>query len=147
MTSFFKKHARFLLYSTPLVLLCIVVFIGSLSFMLHDFGNSYFPALLSKQGIAPESVLFDIYDFNQYVWSQGYTDLLLDFYYNSPFTVTAFYPFTFIEDAYLAKAIFNGINCIALILCTYRLVNMYQVKQLWGLLFIPILFYLSLIHI
>jgi len=112
--------------------------------MLHDFGNSYFPALMVHQGITPESIIFDIYDFNQYVWNLGYSDVLLDFYYNSPFNTTAFYVLAYIEDAYLAKAIFNSINIIVLILSVIKLVQIYQPKQLWGILLIPILFYIPI---
>jgi len=50
----------------------------------------------------------------------------------------------YIEDAYLAKAIFNSINIIVLILSVIKLVQIYQPKQLWGILLIPILFYIPI---
>ena len=139
-----KKRILKSLYFLPVALFCVYIFIGALSYKLHDFGNSYFPSLLKKERIAPESIIFDIYEFNSYVWKAGYEDLILDFYYNSPFTITAFYPLTFIEDAYVAKAIFNVISCFALMYCVFLLVRMYNIKHLWGLLFIPLVFYIPI---
>lgn len=112
--------------------------------MIHDFGNSYFPAFMIHQGIAPESIIFDIYDFNQYVWNLGHKDVLLDFYYNSPFNTTAFYLLAYIKDAHLAKAVFNSINIIVLLWSVIKLIQVYKPRHLWGIALVPALFYIPI---
>ena len=64
-----------------------------------------------REGIS-HSHLFDIYEFNYYIWNLGYPDVLVDFYLNSPFTISLFYPLSFIENPYVAKAIFNFISIV-----------------------------------
>ncbi len=111
-----------LLYFSPLIIVVSYYFFDSLVFNLHDFSNSYFPARLIQDNI-PYSYLFDIYEFNSYIWSLGYTDVLGDFYLNSPFTITVFYPLSFIENAHLAKAIFNFISIFLFIWSVYILIR------------------------
>ena len=90
MNTFIKENKILLLYLLPTVFLCLYFLISSYAAPLHDFSNSYFSARLLHDDVAPETVIFDIHAFNTYIWELGYTDLLVDFYVNSPFTLTAF---------------------------------------------------------
>ena len=93
----------------PLAILMIFYLFKSWFFPLHDFSNSYFAAKLITHNNASitQNTLFDIYAFNSYAWGLGYKEVLIDYYLNSPFTLVAFLPFSFIENAYLAKLLFN----------------------------------------
>ena len=112
MKNLFERYKVTLVYFLPLLLLLSFLFWKSISFPLHDFANSYFPAHIVANSNMPETSLFDIYKFNSYIWDLGYNEVLADFYLNSPFNTVAFYPFTFLEDAYLAKSIFNVLSSI-----------------------------------
>jgi hypothetical protein len=96
-----------------------------------------------QEGISPTQ-LFDIYAFNSYIWKLGYTDVLVDFYINSPFTISLFYPLSFIENPYAAKAIFNLISIVLFCWSLYILI----LKKLEGgysiLLLLPILFFVPI---
>lgn len=128
----------------PLLLFLGYVFYRSLSFPLHDFANSYFPAHLAIYNNTPEFFLFDIYEFNNYIWSLGYNEVFADFYLNSPFNIVAFYPFAFIENAYTAKAVFNGISCILFVLSIAALIKRYGEKSHLLVYVIPVLFYVPI---
>ena len=109
-----------LLYLGPTIIVLGFYFIQSLDFNLHDFSNSYFSARMLQDDI-PHTRVFDIYQFNSYIWNLGYNDVLVDFYLNSPFTLAAFYPLSFIENPYVAKAIFNLIGIFLFIGSVYVL--------------------------
>lgn len=111
---------------------------------LHDFSNSYFPARLLHDGVAPETVIFDIHSFNSYIWELGYTEELVDFYVNSPFTVAAFYPLAYIENPYTAKLIFNCISILLFLIGLALLAKKTLGNTKWLLLAIPILFYVPI---
>lgn len=130
---------KLLLYLTPLIIIITYYFLQSLTFNLHDFSNSYFSARMIKDGISYNS-LYNIYEFNNYIWSLGYEDVLVDFYLNSPFTITAFYPLSYIEDAYLAKAIFNVFSSLFFVCSIFYLVKKKFDKKYWIFLLLPILF-------
>ncbi len=140
MAAFFTKNRKIILYLVPTALVALLFFLQALSYSIHDFGNSYFPALLLHEGRVPEDVIFDIYSFNQYAWNLGYTDVLLDFYFNSPFNVTVFYPLVFFEDAYTAKAVFNGLSILLFMYGVFLLLRMYKPRIDWKLLLIPVIF-------
>lgn len=144
MATVLQKKTKKILFLAPLVLLCLYAFIESLSYGLHDFLNSYFPALLALEGIPPESVIFDIHDFNQYAWDLGYDKALLDYYLNSPFTPTAFYLLAFFQDPFVAKVVFNIVSIFLFLAAVYRL-GLYVLKdKMWVLIFLPILFYVPI---
>jgi len=96
------------------------------------------------EGLPPEDILFDIYTFNEYTWNHGYTDALVDFYLNSPFTATAFYPFVFFEDALMAKLTFNGISILLFLNTMYRLSLHYLKENYWVLVSLPVLFFIPI---
>lgn len=132
-------------YLIPTFLVGLVFSIIVLSLPLHDFANNYFPALLATESIPPETVLYDIYDFNQYAWSKGYESVLADFYLNSPFTSTLFYPFALIKNAYYSKLIFN---LISILFFTWAL-QLFNKKYLdknnrFLLLTVPVLFFIPI---
>lgn len=135
-----KKKSQIILHLLPMAVLCLYFLYGSFSHNLHDFSNSYFAARLVTQGIPPETVIFDIYEFNNFIWNLGYKDVLVDFYLNSPFTITVFYPLSFIEDAYTAKAIFNLISIVLFIWSVCLLIKKKVNKRYWILLILPIIF-------
>jgi len=132
-----------LLYFCPLLIVLSYSFYQSLAFNLHDFSNSYFSARMIREGVSP-SHLFDIYEFNSYIWNLGYPDVLVDFYLNSPFTISFFYPLSYIENPYVAKAIFNFISIVLFCWSLYILIR----KKLEGryslLLLLPILFFVPI---
>lgn len=99
-------------YLIPTIVMGFYFSLLSLNQPLHDFANNYFPALLAVENISPETVLFDIFEFNQYAWSKGYESVIADFYLNSPFTSTLFYPFAWIKNAYYSKLLFNLISVL-----------------------------------
>lgn len=111
---------------------------------LHDFSNSYFSARLLHDGIPPETIIFDIHAFNSYIWELGYTDELVDFYVNSPFTLAAFYPLAYIENAYIAKLVFNSISILLFLAGLLLLAKKTITNSKWLLLAIPILFYVPI---
>ena len=139
-----KINGFSIVYILPLFLAIIYFLIQSFSFSLHDFSNSYFPAHIVANNNAPETILFDIYEFNNYIWQLGYDEVLADFYLNSPFNATVFYPFTFIEDAYLAKSIFNILGSLLFIISIYYLIKRYRKKALWLAMAIPVIFYVPI---
>jgi hypothetical protein len=82
---FFKQNSA--LYFIPFVAILVYCLISSINFNLHDFSNSYFSARLISDNLNSDK-LFDIYEFNNYIWNLGYDDVLVDFYLNSPFIYT-----------------------------------------------------------
>jgi hypothetical protein len=118
----------------------------SIAFNLHDFGNSYFPALMLQDGLQPEKIVFDIYDFNQFAWQKNYKNVLLDYYLNSPFCTTFLYPFLFFKDAYWAKFIFNSISIILFIFSLEILSKSFRNSAKFFLLFLPFFFQLAPRH-
>jgi hypothetical protein len=137
-------YSKRFIYILPLLLLLCYFLYQSFSFPLHDFANSYFPAHIVANYNAPEDILFDIYKFNSYIWDLGYEDVLADFYLNSPFNAIVFYPFSLIEDAYLAKVIFNGLSSLLFLLAIYSLFKKFGKRTLLLIITIPILFYVPL---
>lgn len=144
MMTFLKNNKRHILYVLPTLLLCLYFLKSSYSQPLHDFSNSYFSARLLHEGVAAETVIFDIYKFNSYIWELGYKGELVDFYVNSPFTLAVFYPLAYIKNAYLAKAIFNGFSIICFLWTLFLLARNHLKKDAWLLLFIPLLFYVPI---
>lgn len=140
----FLKNFRVSLYFVPLLLMVLYFFIQSITHNLHDFSNSYFAAKLYQEGLPLEVYLFDIYEFNSYIWGLGYNDVLVDFYLNSPFTVIAFYPLSFIENAYLAKAIFNIISILLFVVSLFYLIKRKLNRNYFILLFLPIVFFIPI---
>ena len=138
------KNNIAILYLLPLVVLLFYVFWNSISFPLHDFANSYFSAHVLARSDNQEAILFDIYEFNKYTWSLGYEEVLVDFYLNSPFTTVAFYPFVNIQDAYLAKIIFNVIGSLLFVLAVYALLKRYGKNLSWFVVAIPFIFYVPI---
>ena len=133
-------------YLFPIVLLIIFYLIRSLSFPLHDFSNSYFAADLINNVTSPEKTLFDIYAFNSYAWDAGYPEVLIDFYLNSPFTLPAFLPLTFIENAYLAKMLFNVFSSLLFIHSVFLLIKTKVSTKNYRIfiLLIPLIFYVPI---
>ena len=144
MKDLLKQNKSTLIYYLPLVLLLAYFFWKSLSFPLHDFSNSYFPAHIVNHDNEPEQTLFDIYVYNQYIWNLGYEDVLADFYLNSPFNATFFHPFSLVENAYAAKAIFNFLCILLFLFATYLLLRRFGEKTKWLLILIPILCFVPL---
>ena len=144
MKKVFEKQKVTLVYFLPLFLFLSFLFWKSLSFPLHDFANSYFPAHIVANSDVPETILFDIYQYNNYIWDLGYDEVLADFYLNSPFNTVVFYPFSLIKDAYLAKSIFNGLCSIIFLLAIYNLFKRFDKKALWLVFVLPFLFYIPL---
>ena len=144
MKMLFKNHNYWLVYLIPLALLLCYFLCNSISFPLHDFSNNYFPAYIVANSNTPEIILFDIYMYNNFIWDLGYEEVLADFYLNSPFNAVAFYPFMFIQDAYIAKAVFNILSCVLFLIAIYGLFKRYGKKTLWFVIFIPILFYVPI---
>jgi len=130
---------KFLNFLGPLIVVLGFYFFQSLDFNLHDFSNSYFSARMIREGV-PSSRLFDIYEFNSYIWNLGYADVLVDFYLNSPFTITAFYPLSFVENPYVAKAIFNLISIFLFLGSVYLLFQKKGNGKLSILLILPFIF-------
>lgn len=142
------KHLKYssritLLYISLLLVVLSYFLYQSLGFQLHDFSNSYFAAKLIRDGGSPNT-LFTIYDFNAYIWGFGYTNELVDFYLNSPFTVTFFYPLTFIEDPYIAKAFFNLFGMTLFVGCVYKLIKRINPSLNYLLGLIPFLFFIPI---
>ena len=131
------------LYFCPLLLVISYFFYQSLFFNLHDFSNSYFSARMIRDGFSPTQ-LFDIYEFNSYIWNLGYPDVLVDFYINSPFTISFFYPLSYIENPYIAKAIFNLIGIVLFIWSLNELIQKKFDRKYSILLGLPILFFVPI---
>ena len=144
MKMLFKNHNYWLVYLIPLALLLCYFLCNSISFPLHDFSNNYFPAYIVANSNTPEIILFDIYMYNNFIWDLGYEEVLADLYLNSPFNAVAFYPFMFIQDAYIAKSVFNILSCVLFLIAIYGLFKRYGKKTLWFVIFIPILFYVPI---
>ncbi len=139
-----KKFNKFpALYLGPLFFVLFYFLFQSLTYNIHDFSNSYFSAKLIRESLS-SNLLFDIYEFNTYIWNLGYTNVLVDFYINSPFTITFFYPFTFIENPYVAKAIYNLICIVLFSWSLYLLVRDKFKKRYEILFFLPILFFVPI---
>ncbi len=133
-----------IIYLLPTVAICLYFLFSSYSMPLHDFSNSYFSARLLHDGIAPETVIFDIHAFNHYIWGLGYTDVLVDFYVNSPFTLAAFYPLAYIDDPYIAKFIFNSISVLLFLVGLGLLAKQTLNNTKWVLLLVPLIFYVPI---
>jgi hypothetical protein len=88
----------------------------------------------------PYAHLFDIYEFNKYIWDLGYPDVLADFYLNSPFTTVAFYPLSLIKNPFVAKAIFNLTSIFLFIVSVYYLIQIKNSGNYYLLLVLPFLF-------
>lgn len=144
MNTFFKENNTLFAYLLPTALLCLYVLISSYSSPLHDFSNSYFSAKLLHDSVPPETVIFDIYDFNTYIWNLGYTDVLVDFYVNSPFTLSAFYPLAYVDNPYIAKFVFNGVSILLFLIGLFLLAKKNVHEHRWLLLLVPIIFYVPI---
>lgn len=129
----------------PLVLLVIYFLCISYHFQLHDFANYYFA---SKAGLEfqDSSFLYSIYSFNSYVWSLGYPEVLVDFYINSPFTITAFSPFLVFDNAFNAKLLFNVLSTVLFLILIHLLVKSKLKKKQASLFLIllPVLFFVPI---
>lgn len=130
--------SKYKLHLIPTVVVCLYFLYKSLNFNLHDFGNSYFPALMILEDQNPTDLIFDIFQFNQYVWKKGYNDVLLDYYLNSPFCSTFILPITIFKNAYFAKTFFNSISIILFIFSLEILAKSDHSKKL--ILCFPLLF-------
>jgi len=128
------------IYILPTILICLFFLIESFFFHVHDFGNSYFSSRLLLEEGRPEWILFDIQKFNEYVWSLGYENELLDYYLNSPFTLFLFYPFAFVKNAFLAKGIFNTLSIIGFLYGIILLKKWYLKDSGIILSLLPVLF-------
>ncbi|QRM89034.1 DUF2029 domain-containing protein [Lacinutrix sp. WUR7] len=144
MKNLFTKYRTTFVSLLPILLFLGYFFYKSLSFPLHDFANSYFPAYIVANASHPDTILFDIYAYNNYIWNVGYPEVLADFYINSPFNVIAFYPFVFIENAYIAKAVFNSISMLLFVFSIVALYKRYGEKSSLLLYVLPFLFYTPL---
>jgi len=144
MNNFLKQNKKTLIYLIPIGLILVYFSWKSLTFPLHDFANSYFPAHIAKNAIEPEKSLFDIYALNSYIWNLGYEEVLADFYLNSPFNATFFYPFSLIDDAYLAKAIYTVFSNLLFLLAIYVLVKRSGEKIKWLIIGLPIICFVPL---
>lgn len=122
----------------------VYFFWKSISFPLHDFANSYFPAHITNNSDTPEEILFDIYNYNRYIWNLGYEDVLADFYLNSPFNATFFYPFLSVENAFSAKIIFNFLSILLFVVALYILFGKFGKKVKWLFVLIPIICFVPL---
>jgi hypothetical protein len=144
-TGNFFNRFKLAVYLLPLVVVCFALTYAATDTVIHDYSNNYFPALLVTEGIAPESVVFDILDFNEYVWSRGYSNELTDFYLNSPFIATLFYPLALIKNASYSKLIFN-LFCLSLFALTLHIFSSNHLKKNeWpALLLIPLIFFIPL---
>ncbi len=143
-SNFFQNiNWKALLYFCPILLIFSYFFYQSLFYNLHDFSNSYFSARMIRDGVS-HSQLFDIYEFNSYIWNLGYKDVLVDFYLNSPFTISFFYPLTYIENPYVAKAIFNLIGIVLFCWSLYLLIQKKLDSRYSILLLLPILFFIPI---
>lgn len=138
------NHKRLEIYLIPLLFLCMYFTYSALSFNLHDFSNSVFAADVVKSEVAAEKIIFDMYDFNSYIWKKGYPEVFADFYINSPFNAFLFYPFTFLKEAYQAKLLFNLISCILFLIALFQLAKRELKEYKWIVLLIPILFYVPI---
>ncbi len=143
MKPFVQNNLRLLIYLVPTLLLCLYFLKVSHLAPLHDFSNSYFPAKMLQEGINPETVIFDIYEFNNYVWEQGHKEELVDYYVNSPFTLALFYPLSFIESAHSAKLAFNVLSIISFLLTLFLLAKNHLMRD-WLLLFVPVVFFIPI---
>ncbi|WP_435354592.1 glycosyltransferase family 87 protein [Emticicia sp. SJ17W-69] len=135
---------KYKLYLLPILTLCLYCLNKSFVFNLHDFGNSYFPALMLYDGQSPEKIVFDIYDFNLFAWQKGYNEALLDYYLNSPFSATFLYPFVYFKNAYSAKLFFNIISIILFILSIEILSKYIEKKNRLLIGLLPILFFIPI---
>lgn len=107
----FKKYVWYI----PLIFCVGYFLVASYNFQLHDFANYYFSATAGIEFQDP-SFIYSIYDFNAYAWLSGYEDVLIDFYINTPFTISAYHPFGLISNAYVSKLILNVLSCILFII-------------------------------
>lgn len=128
----------------PLALYCVFILYKSKDYSLHDFSNSYFPAQLAVNNIPPEDIVFDIYKFNKYAWDNLYREVLIDFYLNSPFTSTAFYPFALIDNAYTSKLLFSIISILLFLISIHILARKFIHGHEKVLFLLPILFYIPI---
>ena len=142
MSNFLQNRPAFSLL--PLAACICLIFVQSLRFPLHDFSNAYFSTrLLINQ---PESIrsIYDIFEFNQFIWELGYNEVLADFYVNSPFIMFLMYPLALLKDAYLAKAIFNIISIIFFLVALYRLFKRDDRNEVNIVLLIPLIFFIPI---
>lgn len=139
-----KNTKIILIYLLPTAALCLYFLFSSYLMPLHDFSNSYFSARLLHDGIPPETVIFDIHAFNNYIWELGYTDVFVDFYVNSPFTLSAFYPLAYIDNPYIAKLTFNSISIALFLIGLVLLAKKTLYNSRWILLVIPVIFYVPI---
>ena len=128
----------------PLALICAFWLFKSANFPIHDYANSYFPARLAAEQTPPENVVFDIYDYNEYIWGKGYENEFADFYLNSPFTSTFFYPFALTENAHQSKLVFNVLSIGVFLLGVWMLMRKYPKNTLLVGLCLPIIFFVPL---
>ena len=143
----FKKFLNIVYFpwSLPLQLVLGYFFIKSLGFPLHDFSNGYFPAYAHSHSENIDFV-WDVFQFNTYVWNLGYPEVLVDFYINTPFLIFFFQPFSFFQDAHLAKALFNLLGICIFLISLRMLLRVYIKKNLskYLLLLLPVLFFVPL---
>ncbi len=145
MYSHFKKiSTKYHLYLWPGALMCFLFLIQSISFPVHDFGNNFFPALMIHKHLQPEDFVYNVFNFNNFVWNSGYTSELLDFYLNSPFTVTFTQPFIFFGNAIIAKFVFNLISICFFIYSIYLLKRIHSSISTWVFAVLPFLFFTAI---
>jgi hypothetical protein len=109
---------------------------------IHDFANSYFPALLKQKGNLTVEI-FDPYSFNETIQNLGFRGVFASFNPNPPSVAILFYPFTFL-NVKMAKVVFGSI-CLILFLFSFRRLLLFnQCRETWFLLLLPFVFIIPL---
>jgi len=120
-------------------ILSIIFFIRSFNFPLHDFAVGYFAGQLIDVGKLSSSLLYDIVKYNEYIWMQGFNNVYVDFYINSPFVASFFYPVSALFEPYESKIVFNFLSVIVFAYSIYNLFKTEQINKIYILIF-PFIF-------
>jgi hypothetical protein len=114
----------------------------SLSFVPHDFSNSYFGAYFFLNGEF-DLQIFDPLTFNQKIYHEGFKNIFASYNPNPPFTALFFAPLALLPLT-VSKFIFNLICCALFILSAHRLTKFLNVEAGMLFLLIPIIFFIPL---
>jgi len=132
-----NKHSYLLLL--PYFIVCLIFLIRTFNFPIHDFAVGYFSGHLIYDNMLSVDILYDIFNYNEYIWNIGYAEIYVDYYVNTPFLATLFYPIAALFKPFTAKLLFNVFSIVLFSFSFYRLVKYLQIDKIYILL-MPLIF-------
>lgn len=131
-----NHKSAFLLWLMPCITILSIFLWQSRQFIIHDFANYYYGAYALSNNIFDVNI-YNALHFNTLLKSEGFDNLFVNYYPNTPFLSFTFLPLLHF-DWQAAKLIYNIIGSLLFITAFCRLNSFYKLP-FWSFLLIPII--------